>query len=172
VADGDFRADLYHRLNGAPIRIPPLRERKDDIVPLAEHFAARMARALGRSGATIAPDAAALLEAYPWPGNVRELRNVVERAVVLTGAGRLVAADLDLEVTGVHEVSVEATVPDDAGGLRAELDAMERRRVIEALEKCGNNQSRAAKLLGISRHALIARIERYNLQRPRKTAAS
>ena len=172
VAAGEFRADLYHRLNGAPIRIPPLRERRADIVPLAEHFAARMARTLGREGVTIAADAAALLEAYPWPGNVRELRNVVERAVVLTRKGRLEAASLDLESTPAQSVSIEATVGDDAGGLRAELETMERRRVIEALEQCGNNQSRAAKLLGISRHALIARIERYNLQRPRKAAGT
>ena len=172
VAAGEFRADLYHRLNGAPIRIPPLRERRADIVPLAEHFAARMARTLGQEETTIAADADALLEAYPWPGNVRELKNVIERAVVLTRKGRIEAASLDLESTRAQSVSIEATVGDDAGGLRAELETMERRRVIEALDQCGNNQSRAAKLLGISRHALIARIERYNLQRPRKAVST
>jgi transcriptional regulator with GAF, ATPase, and Fis domain len=181
VACGDFRADLYHRLNGVPIRIPPLRERRADIVPLAEYFASRMARTMGRDETVLTEDARAALEAHLWPGNVRELKNVVERAVVLTRADRVSARELLLEVQeqterrdtspprgkpgGGEEPAVTA---DDASGLRAELDAMERRRVIEALERCGNNQSRAAKLLGISRHALIARIERFRLQRPRK----
>jgi transcriptional regulator with GAF, ATPase, and Fis domain len=172
VADGAFRPDLYHRLSGAPIRIPPLRERRTDIVPLATHFATRMAATMRRDLPVLSEDACAALESYPWPGNVRELRNVVERTVVLVRSARIAAADLQLE--GVRRPSqppldVRETLPgDETRGLRAELDAMERRRVVEALERCGNNQSRAAKLLGISRHALIARIERFNLQRPRK----
>jgi two-component system response regulator AtoC len=195
IADGEFRADLYHRLNGATVRIPPLRDRHADIVPLALFFVARMARKMGRAEPTLADDARAALEAYTWPGNVRELRNVMERAVVLARSGILTAANLELEgaarrteprpemretlppphlATGANpplppaledQLSITA---DDGGGLRAELDAMERRRVVEALERCGNNQSRAAKMLGISRHALIARIERFHLQRPRK----
>jgi transcriptional regulator with GAF, ATPase, and Fis domain len=180
VADGEFRADLYHRLNGVPIRIPPLRERRADIVPLAQYFASRMARTMGRGETAIAEDAQAALEAYSWPGNVRELRNVIERAVVLGRRELVVAAELQLEEQGGakrHDTTPPrlrlgsdefAVTADDAGPLRAELETMERRRVMEALERCGNNQSRAAKLLGISRHALIARIERFGLQRPRK----
>jgi transcriptional regulator with GAF, ATPase, and Fis domain len=183
VASGDFRADLYHRLNGVPIRIPPLRERRADIVPLAEYFASRMARTMGRAETVLTEDAWAALEAHPWPGNVRELKNVVERAVVLTRSDRVSAAELHLEAHEQPERrdtspprgkppgggdELAAVTADDPSSLRAELDAMERRRVIEALERCGNNQSRAAKLLGISRHALIARIERFRLQRPRK----
>jgi transcriptional regulator with GAF, ATPase, and Fis domain len=189
VARAEFRADLYHRLNGAPIRIPPLRERRADIAPLALHFAARIARTMGRGGAepSISADGVAALEAYAWPGNVRELKNVIERAVVLARSFPITAAQLELELEGARgsrpneSESEPPPAPDDAssaahdpghdpGGLRAELDAMERRRVVEALERCGNNQSRAAKVLGISRHALIARIERFNLQRPRKAA--
>jgi transcriptional regulator with GAF, ATPase, and Fis domain len=180
VTNGEFRADLYHRLAGVPIRIPPLRERRADIVPLAEYFASRMAQTMGRGEMILADDARTALEAHAWPGNVRELKNVVERAVVLARSDRVVAAELHLES---HErlerrdtspprarpgAGADSAVTADDGGLRAELDAMERRRVMEALERCGNNQSRAAKLLGISRHALIARIERFRLQRPRK----
>jgi transcriptional regulator with GAF, ATPase, and Fis domain len=190
VAGGEFRADLYHRLNGVPIRIPPLRERRADIVPLAEYFASRMARTMGRGEPNLTDDARTALEAHPWPGNVRELKNVIERAVVLTRSERVSAAELQLEsherterrdtsppraraASGGDDLAVTADEAaslraDDASSLRAELDAMERRRVMEALERCGNNQSRAAKLLGISRHALIARIERFRLQRPRK----
>jgi two-component system response regulator AtoC len=177
VADGEFRADLYHRLNGATVRIPPLRDRRADVVPLAIYFLGRMARTMRLAEPTLAEDARAALEGHPWPGNVRELRNVMERAVVLARAGTLAAADLELEGVRAQSKSrpeMRETLPplplsmDDAPPLRDELDAMERRRVVEALEKCGNNQSRAAKMLGISRHALIARIERFRLQRPRK----
>jgi DNA-binding NtrC family response regulator len=203
VAEGEFRADLYHRLNGATVRVPPLRDRRADILPLALHFLARMARTMKRPPLGIDEGARAALEAYPWPGNVRELRNVVERAVVLARTRELSVSDLELEGAqrgpelggkpvarprgeavpretlpplstdagaaskAALEDQLAATV-DDAGSLRAELEAMERRRVVEALERCGNNQSRAAKMLGISRHALIGRIERFHLQRPRK----
>jgi transcriptional regulator with GAF, ATPase, and Fis domain len=189
VANADFRADLYHRLNGVPIRIPPLRERRADIVPLALSFAARMARTMDRQEPTITEDARAALEAHAWPGNVRELKNVIERAVIFAQSGCIAAGALELE--GEHPAAEwRETTPPRAGsapgnergvsgggqqngaaaGLREEIDAIERRRVVQALERCGNNQSRAAKLLGISRHALIARIERFRLQRPRKGA--
>jgi two-component system response regulator AtoC len=195
IADGEFRADLYHRLNGATVRIPPLRDRHADIVPLALFFLGRMARTMRLAEATLAEDARAALESYAWPGNVRELKNVMERAVVLARSGTLTAGDLELdgaphrlvprpemgETLPPPRLAVGAAPPlpqaledqlsitaDDGGGLRAELDAMERRRVTQALERCGNNQSRAAKMLGISRHALIGRIERFHLQRPRK----
>ncbi len=178
VATGEFRADLYHRLSGVPIRIPPLRERRADIVPLAAYFASRIATKMGRKDPTIADDAADALAAHAWPGNVRELKNVVERAVVLARTERIAATDLHIEdyarrgrrdTRPPRELGDDlAATVDDGGGLRAELDAMERRRIVQALERCANNQSRAARLLGISRHALIARIERFGLQRPRK----
>jgi transcriptional regulator with GAF, ATPase, and Fis domain len=183
VADGHFRADLYHRLHGVPIRIPALRERRADILPLAEFFVSRMARTMGKGEPRIDDDARSALEAHAWPGNVRELKNVVERAVVLARTDRLGAAELHLdpraperrdttpprpEAENTDQLTVAADDDVTSRGLRAELDAMERRRVVQALERCANNQSRAAKLLGISRHALIARIERFGLQRPRK----
>jgi transcriptional regulator with GAF, ATPase, and Fis domain len=178
VATGDFRADLYHRLNGVPIRIPPLRERRADIAVLAAHFASRMASSVGKPEPSIADDAREGLEQYAWPGNVRELKNVVERAVVLAQSERISAADLQLEdgtlplgPTPTTERVARSDPGDPASsGLRAQVDAVERQQVARALERCGNNQSRAAKLLGISRHALISRIARFNLQRPRKEA--
>ncbi|HEY2512258.1 MAG TPA: sigma 54-interacting transcriptional regulator [Polyangiaceae bacterium] len=185
IADGEFRADLYHRLNGATVHIPPLRDRRADILPLAMHFLGRMARTMRVAEPALGADARAALAAHSWPGNVRELRNVMERAVVMARSGTLRAADLELEGAqrrAEPRVEMRETLPpprpsledelsitaDDGKGLRAELEAMERRRVVEALERCGNNQSRAAKMLGISRHALIGRIERFRLQRPRK----
>ncbi len=100
VAQGLFRDDLYHRLRVLPLRIPPLRERVPDIVPLARAFLAEARRRLGLGPVALAPEAAAALTAYPWPGNVRQLRHVIERAVLLLGAGtrRLEAADLPPEV--------------------------------------------------------------------------
>jgi transcriptional regulator with GAF, ATPase, and Fis domain len=182
VAEGSFRADLYHRLNGVPIRIPALRERRADVLPLAGYFAARMARTMGKAEPHLDDDAQAALEGHSWPGNVRELKNVVERAVVLARVDRIGSAELHIDHQAperrdtsppradedADDLSVTADDDPASRSLRAELEAMERRRVVQALERCAHNQSRAAKLLGISRHALIARIERFGLQRPRK----
>lgn len=157
---GAFRRDLFFRLAGMTLTIPPLRERREDILPLARHFATRAARALGRPAPEVSPEALEMLERHPFPGNVRELRNVIERAVALAGTSAIGIEHLHLEPTSAR---VPAAVPVE------ELDPRrrdERQRIVDALAKCAGNQTRAAELLGISRRTLVNRLGEYGLARP------
>jgi len=158
VADGRFRADLYYRLNVFPIELPPLRARRDDIVPLFEHVLARVCRKSGRAFMKLTPVQAAQLTAYPWPGNVRELENVVERAVILSldGVLRLDAAlpELADEVAASIVVApVDAAGPPRRGFFTAdELRELERQNLIKALDQADwkvAGENGAAARLGI-----------------------
>jgi cytochrome b subunit of formate dehydrogenase len=159
VAAGRFRADLFYRLRVIPITLPPLRERREDILPLVKHFVAHFNREFGKHVREIAPEAEALLGAYRWSGNVRELRNVIERAVLLADGETIGARELPLEVTAPMAAPVAAPLP-DAG---VKLDEMERRLLVQALERTGGNQSHAAQLLGLSRHQVRTRMKRHGL---------
>ena len=165
VDDGKFRSDLYFRLNGVALEIPPLRARPEEIIPLAEHFVRVRAASLGLGAAPpIATDALALLKRLPFPGNARELRNLVDRAMLLADPGTPLLAEHfargNDRSAPAHE-QVEAEVDDD-----------ERRRIIAVLDECGGNQTRAAKQLGVTRRALIIRLERYGIARPRRRERS
>ncbi len=181
-----LRPDLYFRLAGLPICVPPLRERTKEIPALADAFVRDAAKRLGRAAPALAPSALAALVVYPWPGNVRELASVLDRAVLFC-TGTLVDTDLRLPTArvaraepaltasreapapapAVHEpVAVAVATPPRT--LPAEYEELERRRIIEALEACGGNQSRAALELGISRKTLVTRIAEFGLPRPRK----
>jgi transcriptional regulator with PAS, ATPase and Fis domain len=165
VAEGAFRADLFFRVNGVSFTLPPLRERKDDIVPLAELFASRACAKTRRKVPTLDPAARAALEAYPWPGNIRELRNVIERSVLLSTEARLTADVLDLRARPARF----STPPSTPGvNLRSEMETIEKQKILDALERCGGNQSAAAKALGIGRRTLIDKLDAYGLPRPRK----
>jgi DNA-binding NtrC family response regulator len=173
VAEGSFRRDLYFRLNGMTLTIPPLRERPNDLPRLARQFVAELAGAAGRPRPPeLTADALAMLLAYHWPGNVRELRNVIERALLLCdGASitpeHLPADHLTAPVLAVRSSGARPAAPPQpprGGG----ADGGERARVLEALAACGGNQSRAARLLGISRKVLLARLDAYGVARPRK----
>jgi transcriptional regulator with GAF, ATPase, and Fis domain len=179
VQEGSFRADLFYRLNGIALRIPPLRERPTEIPLLAARFAEEAARALGLEGAPlIALDTSEALTAHPWPGNVRELKNTMQRAVLLSRGGPLRPEHLMLADAPPASVSAatRATVPapapgpppSDGGGLRAEMQAIERNRIQAALDACAGNQTRAASMLGISRRTLISRLEIFGIARPTK----
>src|SRR5262249_30707886 len=153
--------------NGVALEIPPLRTRQEEIAPLARHFAEVRAAALGLPAAPeIDPDALALLAQQPLPGNARELRNLIERAMLLAEPGKpLLAEHLMIDPTKVPEPRVSpapASVPALIG------DDDEKRVIIAALEECAGNQTRAAKHLGITRRALIVRLERYGIARPRQ----
>jgi DNA-binding NtrC family response regulator len=165
-----FRADLFFRLNGVTLTIPPLRERRGDIAPLAERFAEQATARHGRDRVTIGPAAIEALEGHLWPGNVRELRNVVERAVVLSPGSTLDPSQFAWDASGGKPASHPDANPDPAAGqgLPERIASLERAMVLEALQKTGGNQSRAAKLLGIPRRTLINRIEAYGIARPRK----
>jgi DNA-binding NtrC family response regulator len=165
IERGAFRADLYYRLNGIAITIPPLRDRPEEILPLARHFLAGAKRTHAITDA-----AAHALQGYAWPGNARELRNVVERAALLAEDGPIDLEHLPLErMRSVLRVGTEVAVPpaDPAPALTAEK-AAERQRIVDALAECAGNQSHAARKLGIARTTLIARIEEYAIPRPRK----
>ena len=167
VAAGRFRADLFYRLRVIPITLPPLRERREDIFPLVKHFVAHFNREFGKKVREIAPEAQALLNGYAWPGNVRELRNVIERAVLLTDGEVIGARELPLEVTAPMASAAMPALPD--GGVK--LDEMERRLLVEALERVHGNQSQAAALLGLSRHQVRTRMKRHGLLVPLLIAA-
>ncbi|HEY6556330.1 MAG TPA: sigma 54-interacting transcriptional regulator [Polyangiaceae bacterium] len=169
---GGFRRDLYYRLNGMSLRIPPLRERRADIEPLAWRFAQQAARQLDRrEPPVLSSDALEVLQGYEWPGNVRELRNAVERAVVLCPDGVIRSEHLPGILTGQVAAAPRLTQsqpPADVQPVRSELRDIERARIIEVLARCHGNQTQAAKLLGMSRRTLVTRLGQFNLPRPRK----
>jgi len=155
VAEGKFREDLYYRLNVISIAIPPLRERRADVLPLAESFLGKFARSAKR----FSPEARAAIEAYAWPGNVRELRNAIERAVVLAEGEEILPADLPSEVTAAAPRSDGSP----ADGFHGQVESARRRIVEEALAKCGGNQTRAAELLGLQRTYLARLIKQMGI---------
>jgi DNA-binding NtrC family response regulator len=163
VARGAFRSDLYYRVNGISLVIPPLRERVSEIEPLARTFAVEAAGRDHRPAPDFAPEAVAALRAHPWPGNIRELRNVIDRAVLLAGEGAIGPGALGL---GGKEPAGGGT-PDDSDNLPDAVKLAKKRKVLEALEKCDQNQTKAAKLLGISRRTLVTLLQEYGMTRPR-----
>jgi DNA-binding NtrC family response regulator len=167
VARGVFRKDLYYRLSGFSISIPPLRARPAEIAPLARAQVRACCRQLGRVQVPVlSPEAVANLEAHPWPGNVRELRNTIERAVLLGSGDRIEPADLVFDGT---PGGGERTAADSSGPVRLSTDELEERdRIERALLACGGNQSRAARLLGIARSTLTLRLDAFAIVRPRK----
>ena len=169
IEGGTFRRDLYHRLDGITLVIPPLRDRREDILPLAHAFARSFAIEHDFPVPAIEPEVQSLLESHPWPGNIRELKNAIERACLLGRGGNITPHDLRL---GDASAAVEPSASSTSTKLRSELEALERERILEALEQTGGNQTRAAALLGIGRRTLVNRIEAYGLPRPRKGGPS
>lgn len=178
IAAGKFRADLYFRLNGITLYIPPLRERRSEILPLAERFIAEESARLGWEPPALADCARQWLLSHPWPGNVRELRNVIERATLLSERSSIQQAHLadaeppaqasGLGAAPAHESKISAAEPPLGRALKADIEQLERERIIDAMRRCGGNQTRAAELLGLSRRALLNRLDAYALPRPRK----
>jgi DNA-binding NtrC family response regulator len=164
IADGTFREDLYYRLAVVPIRVPPLRERNDDISPLVDHFLAKYGARLGRTAATLDPAARSTLTLYSWPGNIRELENVIQRALVIDQDNIIGLDDLPdrLRVQRTKLAQLHLELPD--GGLS--IDEVERDLLSAALEKHAWNQTKAATYLNISRSALIYRMQKFGIERP------
>jgi two-component system response regulator AtoC len=161
---GDFREDLYYRLSVFEIALPPLRNRLDDILELADAFLEEIGGTVGKPPAGIARDARDQLLAYAWPGNVRELRNAIERAVILADGGYIRTEHLPVAVPRPEPPPAANETPSGAlppGGLN--LEAIERSLVVQALAQARFNKTRAAKLLGLTRAQLYSRIEKYGL---------
>jgi DNA-binding NtrC family response regulator len=180
IEDGEFREDLYYRLNVFPINLPPLRDRLDDLVPLVSHFVAKFSRQMGMTGMTAAPvsaEALAKLREYNWPGNVRELENIIERAMILARGAPLGASHLDFGRRAASHAAAPppgsaavaavppATAPAEDGKSLAErlLDS-ERKEIIAAVDKSRGNIASAARTLGINRSTLYYRLRKHGLE--------
>ena len=193
IAAGTFREDLFYRLNVLPIELPPLRERPEDLLGLADAFLHEAARKQDRAVIRIDPDAEAVLRRHPWPGNVRELRNTMERAVVLAESETVTLAELPAELLPLRDADVPAPVresgraaavpvaraafrePSAPSGRPAppaapdpvdepvDEEATERDRLVSALEACGGNKSRAARRLGLPRSTFYSRLQKHGV---------
>lgn len=182
VKDKAFREDLYYRLNVVPVTVPPLRDRGDDVLLLAEHFLKKYNKAFKKNLKGFEEQAERMLLAYPWPGNIRELKNVIERIVLLTNDERIQQKHLPLEIgkfgqskehfdrlreTEAAKEEEERTRSgagkEDRSLLDNKLDSIEKRYIMKALEKHSGNQTKAADELGISRFALRRKLEKHGL---------
>jgi DNA-binding NtrC family response regulator len=187
---GRFREDLYYRVSGMILRIPPLRDRPSEIEPLANHFVRAFCTRMGSPQLTLSAGAIEALLGYSWPGNVRELRNVAERAALVSTGSTIEREHVLLEArseskiqiitsssgsfgqheepTAIFNAAPRPPEPASAPGPGSDRDR-ERQQILDALERCSGNQTRAAQMLGIARRTLINRIIEYNLPRPRKS---
>jgi transcriptional regulator with PAS, ATPase and Fis domain len=154
VEEGEFRSDLFFRINTVTLEIPPLRKRREDIEPLSEHFLSRFTSELGRKHMKLSDEVFEAFHKYSWPGNVRELRNVIERAVILSSTETIALADVtdDITATNYHK--------SEAGSV---LDTNERRLIQQALRKFDFNAAAAARELGISRYTMRYRMKKYGI---------
>jgi len=148
TVQGKFREDLYYRVNGIPVHLPPLRDRREDVVPLADFFLARTCRELGKGARKIAPGALETLDRYPWPGNIRELENAVARAVALSEGGEISSADLCFGLADPDGAPLPATPEEE----RFHDSVREHKRAVlkRAIAKAGGNKTRAAEILGLT----------------------
>jgi len=170
ISEKRFRADLYYRLNIIPICVPPLCERGEDIILLADYFLKRFSAEMGRNGMFLTPDIVDIFRSYPWPGNVRELENAVEHALIMSSTRVILPEHLPLsiiieEMQDVEEVEEGAAVTGNGNlhSLREVLLDAEKRHISEAIERTGGNHTHAAKLLQISRRALLYKIQEHQL---------
>jgi DNA-binding NtrC family response regulator len=168
VKTGNFREDLYYRLNVFPIHIPPLRERAEDIPPLADYFLSKFNK---KMGLTVGIDRGVkdLLSLYSWPGNIRELENIIERMMLMAGKGQITIRDIPAELRKVTDHS--ASLPPEGDkkpfkeALRDRVEDVERQMIIQCLEECAGNITQAAKKMGFSRKGLQLKMIKYNLRK-------
>jgi DNA-binding NtrC family response regulator len=160
IRDGRFREDLFYRLNVIPLVIPPLRERREDIVPLCRTFLAEGARKLGRQAQSLSPDALRAVLAHDWPGNVRELQNLIERAVTLSSSP-VISAD---EFRVIFTLGSASHAPAAGPAREATIRGAEREAILRALRDADGNQTRAAEALGMGRNTLWRKMKKYGIE--------
>jgi Nif-specific regulatory protein len=163
MAKGNFREDLYYRINVFPLTIPPLRERKEDIPQLAAHFLEATAYKFKRPVPRLTSAALELMSAYDWPGNVRELQNEMERALTLAANDSEISEEY-LSARILNSMDTNAIVYKKSGTLQEVIEGIEKQLVSETLQKTGGNRSRASSLLGITRQGLLNKIKRYRIE--------
>ena len=166
VAENRFREDLYYRINVIPIALPPLRERREDIPLLADHFLSKYAEQMGKNIQGIAKGAMELLLQHEWPGNIRELENVIERAVALEATPAILSESLPQSIRGAGPKTTATTesLPDSGFDLEAHVKEIERGYIAQALERAGGVQVKAAELLGMSFRSFRYYVKKYNLR--------
>jgi len=150
VKQGDFREDLYYRLNVVRIELPSLKDRKEDILPLAEHFLKKYSEENSKSIKKFSPEVVKFMLNYSWPGNVRELENMIERGVILSKKNSITLDELPQDI--IHPTPVEGKT----------IESVERNHIIRVLEETKGNISKAAKILGIRRMTLYNKLKKYN----------
>ncbi len=169
VDEGRFRRDLFYRLNVIHIHIPPLRERPEDIIPIAEYYLNTIASRMGREPPTLSSEAAEILQNAPWEGNVRELENVLERAMILLDGDEILPRHLPEYLRRGEPRASQPTAPEpgksDVPGTVLPLEEIEKAYILWAILQCGGNKSEAAKKLGIDLSTLYRKIERYGLKK-------
>jgi transcriptional regulator with PAS, ATPase and Fis domain len=154
VGEGDFRKDLFFRINTVTLDIPPLRKRLEDIEPLSDYFLSRFTSELGRKNMKLSNEVLEAFHRYSWPGNVRELRNVIERAVILSSEEMIALADVTDDITASNSHGIE---------VGSVLETQERRLLMQALRKFDFNTAAAARELGISRYTMRYRMKKYGI---------
>jgi two-component system response regulator PilR (NtrC family) len=168
IAEGRFREDLYYRINVIPIALPPLRERREDIPLLAEHFVTKYTEQMEKAITGISHEAMELLLAHDWPGNIRELENVVERAVALEPTPAILPDSLPPAIRGEMSLRPAAggvdPLPESGFDLEAHVKQIERGYIAEALKRAGGVQVKAAELLGMSFRSFRYYVKKYNLR--------
>lgn len=162
IREGTFREDLYYRLNVVSIEIPPLRERKEDIPPLVEHFINLYCNENYRAKFEISKEAFDMLMKYNYPGNIRELENIIERAVILTRGDTITLNDLPMHVRGFQEELSQPVLR--KGTLPKQIEGIEKTLIFDALKESGGNQTKAGKLLGITERNLRYKLKKYNIK--------
>lgn len=171
IAKGEFREDLYYRINVINVSLPPLRERREDVPILIEHFLEKKCAEMGHISKQLSKKTMEELLDYPWPGNVRELQNEVERLVVLAGEDKMIAPDMiSSRITDKGDGGENFRNVDTKGTLRSALEELERYMIREGLKRTGFNKSQLAKELGISRAGLIMKVDKYELDKRKKAA--
>jgi DNA-binding NtrC family response regulator len=166
VSEGGFREDLFYRLNVIPVRLPPLRERREDIPLLVQHFLQRIGKdqVPPRPFVTVSQDAMRRLMSYPWPGNVRQLENIVERALTLSpGRSQIEVSDLPIEVQNAFDPAIASTaveLPAQGIDFDAYIGRIEKALIDQALAKTGGNKRQAAEMLKLKRTTLIEKLKR------------
>ena len=163
VEAGHFREDLYYRLNVIDIHLPPLRDRREDILLLAEHYLDRFSGRHQQNAFTLSPEAATVLLAYNWPGNVRELENTIERATVLCNGYEITPEDFSSRITGAASIPRDENDPSGRIDLPLLVENLVRRHITEALTKSGGVRTRAADMLGLKRTTLLAKIKKLKI---------
>jgi DNA-binding NtrC family response regulator len=164
-----FRSDLFYRLSVFNVHMPPLRERGDDVLLLADHFIRSLGARMGKSDLTLSRDARELLRRYPWPGNIRELQNAIERSLITSEGTLITASHLAIPLgsqpvsSQLHAAPPPPAAPHAPASAPGSLQDLERAAILEALRRTHGHKSRAAAILGLTRFQLYTRLKRYGI---------